>query len=72
MIQHETRPLKEEKQLLRQIQQLKQNRDGLSTIMAKQDQSQSLDDKVSIEEKSKVLHSGCLSLYFLNHLLGLL
>lgn len=66
MIQHETLPLKEEKQLIRQIKQLKQNRDELSTIIAKQDQSQSLDDKDSIEEHSKVLESGCFSLYFLN------
>lgn len=61
MIQHETLPLKEEKQLIRQIKQLKQNRDELSTTMAKQDQShQSLDNKDNIEEHFKVLQSGCL------------
>ncbi|XP_045830655.1 plectin [Trifolium pratense] len=55
MIQHETLPLKEEKQLIRQIKQLKQTRGELSTIIAKQDQSQSLDDKESIEEQTKRL-----------------
>lgn len=54
MIQHETLPLKEEKQLIRQIKQLKQSRGELSTIIAKQDQSQSLDEKDNIEEQSKV------------------
>ncbi|KAL5070862.1 hypothetical protein RYX36_021749, partial [Vicia faba] len=55
MIQHETLPLKEEKQLIRQIKQLKQSRGELSTIIAKQDQSQSLDEKDNIEEQSKQL-----------------
>ena len=66
MIQHETLPLKEEKQLIRQIKLLKQNRGELSNIIAKQDQSQSLDDKESIEEQTKVLESCCFSLYFPN------
>ncbi|MED6192817.1 hypothetical protein PIB30_013708 [Stylosanthes scabra] len=56
MIEHETLPLKEEKQLIRQIKQLKQNREELSSSMAKQDQLQkSLDEKDSIEENSKKL-----------------
>jgi hypothetical protein len=67
MIQHETLPLKEEKQLIRQIKQLKQSRGELSTIIAKQDQSQSLDDNESIEEQTKVIELGCfLFFYFLN------
>ncbi|KAK7407761.1 hypothetical protein VNO78_09818 [Psophocarpus tetragonolobus] len=46
MIQHETLPLNEEKQLIRQIKQLKQNREELSSNMRKQDQSQqSVDHK---------------------------
>ena len=60
MIEHETLPLKEEKQLIRQIKQLKQNREELSSTMGKQDQSQqSLDHKDSIEENLKVLKSDC-------------
>ncbi|XP_027360418.1 titin homolog [Abrus precatorius] len=55
-IQHETLPLNEEKQLIRQIKQLKQNHEELSSNMRKQDQSQqSLDDKDSLEEHSKRL-----------------
>ncbi|XP_061373404.1 proton pump-interactor 1-like [Gastrolobium bilobum] len=55
-IQHETLDLKEEKQLIRQIKQLKQNREELSSNMGKQDQSQqSLDNKDSIGEHSKHL-----------------
>ncbi|RDX85116.1 Proton pump-interactor 1, partial [Mucuna pruriens] len=56
MIQHETLPLNEEKQLIRQIKQLKQNREELSSNMRKQDQSQqSLDPKDNIEEHFKLL-----------------
>ncbi|WJX10483.1 Squamosa promoter-binding-like protein [Trifolium repens] len=54
-MQHETLHIKEERQLIRQIQQLKQSRGELSTIIAKQDQSQSLDDNESIEEQTKRL-----------------
>ncbi|KAE9595374.1 hypothetical protein Lalb_Chr17g0338131 [Lupinus albus] len=54
MIQHETLPLNEEKQLIRQIKQLKQNRGELSSIIGKQDQSQqSTDQNDSIEEHIK-------------------
>lgn len=59
MIQHETLPLNEEKQLIRQIKQLKQSREELSSSMAKQNQSQqSIDQKDSIEEHFKVPLSG--------------
>ncbi|OIW05381.1 hypothetical protein TanjilG_28846 [Lupinus angustifolius] len=54
MIQHETLPLNEEKQLIRQIKQLKQNRGELSSIIGKQDQSQqSTDQNDNIEEHTK-------------------
>ncbi|XP_019460908.1 PREDICTED: calponin homology domain-containing protein DDB_G0272472-like isoform X2 [Lupinus angustifolius] len=54
MIQHETLPLNEEKQLIRQIKQLKQSRGELSSIIGKQDQSQqSTDQDGSIEEHTK-------------------
>ncbi|KAE9605246.1 hypothetical protein Lalb_Chr10g0095281 [Lupinus albus] len=54
MIQHETLPLNEEKQLIRQIKQLKQSRGELSSIIGKQNQSQqSTDQNGSIEEHTK-------------------
>ncbi|CAL0314829.1 unnamed protein product [Lupinus luteus] len=54
MIQHETLPLNEEKQLIRQIKQLKQNRGEISSIIGKQDQSQqSTEQNDSIEEQTK-------------------
>ncbi|KAJ1440339.1 putative plectin-like [Sesbania bispinosa] len=56
MIQHETLPLKEEKQLIRQIKQLKQNREELAIYMGKQDESHDpLDHKDNMEECSKQL-----------------
>ncbi|KAL2347902.1 hypothetical protein Fmac_001902 [Flemingia macrophylla] len=56
MIQHETLPLNEEKQLIRQIKQLKQNREELSSNMRNQDQlQQSVDHKDNIEEQFKAL-----------------
>ncbi|KAH1033949.1 hypothetical protein GLYMA_20G006500v4 [Glycine max] len=57
MIQHETLPLNKEKQLIREIKQLKQNREELSSNMKKQDQSQqSVDNKDdNIEEHFKHL-----------------
>ena len=45
MIHNETLPLKEEKQLIRQIKLLKQNHGELFNIIAKQDQLQSLTTK---------------------------
>lgn len=55
MIEHETLPLKEEKNLLRQIKQLKQQREELLSNLGKQDQLQlSLDNENSIEEHFKV------------------
>ncbi|CAL0308407.1 unnamed protein product [Lupinus luteus] len=62
-IQHETLPLNEEKQLIRQIKQLKQSRGELSCIIEKQDQSQkSTDRNDSIEEHIK--HSELLKKEF--------
>lgn len=55
MIEHETLPLKEEKQLIREIKQLKQVREQLSSTMGKQDElQQALDQKEHIEERLKV------------------
>ncbi|KAL2626877.1 hypothetical protein AAZV13_07G138600 [Glycine max] len=57
MIEHETLPLNKEKQLIREIKQLKQNREELSSNMKRQDQSQqSLENKDdNIEEHFKHL-----------------
>lgn len=55
MIQHETLPLKEEKHLIRQINQLKHLRDQLSSNMGSQDEvQQALDQREQNEEKLKV------------------
>jgi uncharacterized coiled-coil DUF342 family protein len=55
-IQHETLPLKEEKQLLHEIRQLKQHREQLSSNTGRQDDvQQALDQKDQIEEHMKVL-----------------
>ncbi|XP_019420583.1 PREDICTED: uncharacterized protein LOC109330754 isoform X1 [Lupinus angustifolius] len=62
-IQHETLPLNEEKQLIRQIKQLKQSHGELSSIIGKRDQSQkSSDQNDSIEEHIK--HSELLKKEF--------
>ena len=68
MIQHETLPLNKEKQLIREIKQLKQNRDELTCNMKKQDQSQqSIDNKDdNIEEHFKVPYESFSLLDFLN------
>lgn len=59
-IQHETLPLREEKQLIREIKQLKQLREQLSSNMGRQDDvQQALDQKEQIEERFKVQFSGC-------------
>ncbi|KAF4347493.1 hypothetical protein F8388_010221 [Cannabis sativa] len=56
MIEHETLPLKEEKQYIREIKQLKQHREQLSSSMGTQDEiKQTLDQKDKIEERLKVL-----------------
>ncbi|XAR64301.1 hypothetical protein NMG60_11024583 [Bertholletia excelsa] len=56
MIQHETLPLKEEKQFIREIKQLKQLRDQLSSNMGSQDEvQQALDQRDQIEDQLKVL-----------------
>ncbi|XP_041017693.1 uncharacterized protein LOC121259938 [Juglans microcarpa x Juglans regia] len=55
-IQHETLPLSEEKQLIREIKQLKQLREKLSSDMGRQDDVQSaLDQKDEIEARLKFL-----------------
>ncbi|KAG8377187.1 hypothetical protein BUALT_Bualt08G0002100 [Buddleja alternifolia] len=56
MIQHETLPLKEEKQLIREIKQLKQLREQLSSNMGNQDEiKQALEQREEIEERLKIL-----------------
>ncbi|XWS09796.1 hypothetical protein CRYUN_Cryun39dG0019900 [Craigia yunnanensis] len=52
MIQHETLPLKDEKQFIREIKQLKQTRDRFSSNMGRQE---GLDSKDQIEERLKSL-----------------
>ena len=58
MIQHETLPLKDEKQFIREIKQLKQTRDRLSSNMGNKE---GLDSKDQIEERLKVVISICSS-----------
>ncbi|KAK6160886.1 hypothetical protein DH2020_004267 [Rehmannia glutinosa] len=56
MIQHETLPLKEEKQLIREIKQLKQLREQLSSNMGSQDEiKQALEQREEVEERLKIL-----------------
>lgn len=55
MIEHETLPLREEKLLIREIKQLKQLREQLSSSIGKQEEiQQALDQKDQIEERLKV------------------
>nr|KJB13687.1 hypothetical protein B456_002G089100 [Gossypium raimondii] len=55
MIQHETMPLKDEKQFIHQIKQFKQTRERISSSMSKQDEvQQGLDQKDQIKERMKV------------------
>ncbi|KAI8003529.1 Proton pump-interactor 1 [Camellia lanceoleosa] len=56
MIQHETLPLKEEKQFIREIKQLKLHREQLSSNMGSRDEvQQALDQRDQIEERLKIL-----------------
>ncbi|KAL8058885.1 hypothetical protein ABFX02_03G051000 [Erythranthe guttata] len=56
MIQHETLPLKEEKQLIREIKQLKQIREQLSSNIGSQDEiNQALEQREEVEERLKIL-----------------
>ncbi|KAK9270106.1 hypothetical protein L1049_025680 [Liquidambar formosana] len=56
MIEHETLPLKEEKQFIREIKQLKQHREQLSSSMGRQDEvQQALDQRDQIEGRLKSL-----------------
>jgi len=55
MIQHETLCLKDEKQFIREIKQLKTLRDQLASNMGSQDEvQQALDQKDQNEERMKV------------------
>ncbi|OWM81140.1 uncharacterized protein LOC116200073 [Punica granatum] len=55
-IEHETLPLKEEKQLLRDIKLLRQHREQLSSRIGKQDElKEALEQKEQTEERLKVL-----------------
>ncbi|CAA2999631.1 Hypothetical predicted protein [Olea europaea subsp. europaea] len=56
MIQHETLTLKEEKQLIHEIKQVKQHRDKLSHSIGSQDEiQQALDQREEAEERLKIL-----------------
>lgn len=56
MIQHETLPLKEEKEFIREIKRLKHLREQLSSNMGSQDEvQQALDQKDQNEERLKIL-----------------
>ncbi|GMJ10322.1 hypothetical protein HRI_004701400 [Hibiscus trionum] len=56
MIQHETMPLKDEKQYIHQIKQYKQTRERISSTMGKQDEvQQGSDQKDQIKERMKSL-----------------
>ncbi|KAL1547122.1 CAP-Gly domain-containing linker protein 1-like isoform X2 [Salvia divinorum] len=56
MIQHETLPLKEEKQFIREIKQLKQLREQLSSNMGSQDEiKKALEQREETEERLKIL-----------------
>ncbi|XP_022874038.1 myosin-3-like [Olea europaea var. sylvestris] len=56
VMQHETLPLKEEKQFIREIKQLKQLREQLSSNMGNQDEiQQALDQREQVEERLKEL-----------------
>ncbi|KAL2499426.1 proton pump interactor 1 [Abeliophyllum distichum] len=60
VMQHETLPLKEEKQFIREIKQLKQLCEQLSSNMGSQDQiQQALNQREEVEERLKV----CISHY---------
>lgn len=64
MIAHETLPLKEEKQFIRDIKQLKQLREQFSSSMGKQDEvQQAFDQKDQIEERMKVFLCPMFSLF---------
>ncbi|XP_059636349.1 uncharacterized protein LOC132278552 isoform X2 [Cornus florida] len=64
MIEHETMPLKEEKQFIREIKQLKQLREQHSSnMMSSQDEvHRALDDSVQMEERLKILKKEVKSL----------
>lgn len=57
-IEHETLPLKEEKQLIRDIKQMRNVREQLSSNMGKPEElQQALDQKSKVEEQLKVFIS---------------
>ncbi|KAF2310817.1 hypothetical protein GH714_017443 [Hevea brasiliensis] len=56
MIQHETLPLKEEKSYIREIKQLKQIREQISSSLGKpEDVQEAIDQKDQVEERLKLL-----------------
>ncbi|KAJ9673205.1 hypothetical protein PVL29_023047 [Vitis rotundifolia] len=64
-IEHETLPLKEEKQLIRDIKQLRNVREQLSSNMGRQEEvQQALDQKSQVEEQSKILREEVDSLKY--------
>lgn len=63
-MQHETLPLKEEKQFIREIKQLKQIREQLSSNMSSEDQvQQDMNQRDQVEEHLKVLFLVALVAY---------
>lgn len=61
-IAHETLPLKEEKQIIREIKQLKQRREQIFSSIGEHDEVQlAFDQKDQIEEKMKVVLSSISS-----------
>lgn len=70
MIAHETVPLKEEKLLIREMKQLKQVREQLSSNIGSHDElQQALNNRDQIEERLKVwFELSSLSLYINVHL----
>ncbi|XP_034675680.1 microtubule-associated protein futsch isoform X2 [Vitis riparia] len=64
-IEHETLPLKEEKQLIRDIKQLRNVREQLSSNLGRQEEvQQALDQKSQVEEQSKILREEVDSLKY--------
>lgn len=65
-IAHETLPLKEEKQIIREIKQLKQRREQIFSSIGEHDEVQlAFDQKDQIEEKMKVVLSSMFSSFLI-------
>ena len=66
-MEHETLPLKEEKQFIREIKQLKQLREQLSSSLGKQDEVQeALDQKYHVELSLKVVFLNCTRHFYVS------